>query len=299
MSRLTLFYRLILRPLFREPLRTALTVLAVALGVAVVLAIDLAGNAAAGSFRSSIETLMGDSDLEVTATGGLPDAVVGTLATLPYAIRVRPRIQDFVTVVDTGQTVPLIAIDLIGESADQQIVTVASGEEALKYPGNLDGVWLGSSLNAKAGSTIRLLMNDHVRDYTVRGVFDDSAEGGAIVVMDIAAAQNELGRTGRVDSVLLKVPDSPPLAEWQSRLSGALPAGVIVRPVGSRTSENQRMLAAFRWNLRVLSYVALLVGGRAAPEIRLTSLNSQASFDQLVKQPAKPFCRAALFGVLK
>ena len=154
MSRLTLFYRLILRPLFREPLRTALTVLAVALGVAVVLAIDLAGNAAAGSFRSSIETLMGDSDLEVTATGGLPDAVVGTLATLPYAIRVRPRIQDFVTVVATGQTVPLIAIDLIGESADQQIITVASGEEALKYPGNLDGVWLGSSLNAKAGSTI-------------------------------------------------------------------------------------------------------------------------------------------------
>jgi putative ABC transport system permease protein len=261
MSRLTLFYRLILRPLFREPLRTALTVLAVALGVAVVLAIDLAGNAAAGSFRSSIETLMGDSDLEVTATGGLPDAVVGTLATLPYAIRVRPRIQDFVTVVATGQTVPLIAIDLIGESADQQIITVASGEEALKYPGNLDGVWLGSSLNAKAASTIRLLMNDHVRDYTVRGVFDDSAEGGAIVVMDIAAAQRELGRAGRVDSVLLKVPDAPPLAEWQTRLSGALPAGVMVRPVGSRTSENQRMLAAFRWNLRVLSYVALLVGG--------------------------------------
>ena len=58
-------------------------------------------------------------------------------------------------------------------------------------------------------------MNDHVRDYVVRGVFDDSAEGGAIVVMDIAAAQSELGRAGRVDSVLLKVPDAPPLAEWQ------------------------------------------------------------------------------------
>src|ERR1700721_4399230 len=97
MSRLILFYRLILRPVFREPLRTALTVLAVALGVAVVLAIDLAGNAAAGSFRSSVETLMGDSDLEVTSTGGLPDGIVGTLATLPYPLRVRPRISDFAT----------------------------------------------------------------------------------------------------------------------------------------------------------------------------------------------------------
>jgi putative ABC transport system permease protein len=261
MSRVILFYRLIVRPLFREPLRTALTVLAVALGVAVVLAIDLAGNAAAGSFRSSVETLMGDSDLEVTSTGGVPDSVVGTLATLPYAIRVRPRIQGFATVVATGQTVPLIGIDLIGESADQQIVTVSNGDEALKNPGDLEGVWLGASLNAPGGSTIRLLMNDHARDYPVRAIFDDSAEGGGIAVMDIAAAQRELGRAGRVDSVLLKVPDDPPLAEWQNRLSRALPAGVITRPIGSRTSENQRMLAAFRWNLRVLSYIALLVGG--------------------------------------
>jgi putative ABC transport system permease protein len=260
MPRVILFYRLIVSPLFREPLRTALTVLAVALGVAVVLAIDLAGNAAAGSFRSSVETLMGDSDLEVTSTGGVPDAVVGILATLPYSLRIRPRIQDFATVVTSGQTVPLIGIDLIGESGDQQIAGISSGDETLENPGDLEGVWLGSSLNVKAGSTIRLLMNDHTRDYPVRGVFDDSAEGGGIVVMDIAAAQRELGRAGRVDSVLLKIPDNPPVGNWQKRLQLALPAGVVTRPVGSRTAENQRMLAAFRWNLRVLSYVALLVG---------------------------------------
>jgi putative ABC transport system permease protein len=260
MPRGLLFYRLIVRPLFREPLRTALTVLAVALGVAVVLAIDLAGNAAAGSFRSSVETLMGDSDLEITATGGVPDAVVGTLATLPYAMRVRPRIQGFATVAASDLTVPLIGIDLIGGSTDEQILAVSSGNDALKNPGDLEGVWLGASLKAKPGATIRLLLNDHLRDYAVRGVFDDWAEGGGIVVMDIAAAQRELGRMGRVDSILLKVPDAPPLAEWQNRLSRVLPAGVITRPVGSRTAENQRMLAAFRWNLRVLSYIALLVG---------------------------------------
>ena len=57
MARLLLFYRLMVRPLLSEPVRTALTVLAIALGVGVVLAIDLAGTAAAGSFRSSMETL--------------------------------------------------------------------------------------------------------------------------------------------------------------------------------------------------------------------------------------------------
>src|ERR1700723_3143952 len=260
MSRLVLFYRLMVRPLFGEPLRTGLTVLAVALGVAVVLAIDLAGNAAAGSFRSSVETLMGDSDLEVASTGGLPDGIVGTLATLPYPIRVRPRIQDFVTVQPSGQTVPLIGLDLIGEATDQSAASISSGDEELKNQNDLEGVWAGSSLKVKAGATIRLLMNDHTREYPVRGVFDDSADGGGIVVMDIAEAQRELGRAGRVDSVLLKVPDRPSLGEWQNRLQAALPAGIVTRPVGSRTAENQRMLAAFRWNLRVLSYVALLVG---------------------------------------
>jgi hypothetical protein len=48
MPYLILFWRLIGRPLRKEPLRTLLTALAVALGVSVVLAIELAGNAAAG-----------------------------------------------------------------------------------------------------------------------------------------------------------------------------------------------------------------------------------------------------------
>ena len=74
---LKIFHRLILRPLSREAVRTALMIAAVALGVAVVLAIELAGEAAAGSFRSSVETLAGSGDFEVTATGGVPAEVAG------------------------------------------------------------------------------------------------------------------------------------------------------------------------------------------------------------------------------
>jgi len=87
-ARLLLFYRLMVRPLFAEPVRTSLTVLAIALGVAVVLSIDLAGFAAAGSFRSSMETLSGDNDFEIVAAGGVPEDIVGKLAQLPYSLRV-------------------------------------------------------------------------------------------------------------------------------------------------------------------------------------------------------------------
>ena len=95
MAALALFFRLIVRPALREPARSLLVIVAVALGAAVVLAIDLAGNAAAGSFRSSMETLAGDNDLEVTAAGGVPEALVGQLwRGCPIALRISPRIED-------------------------------------------------------------------------------------------------------------------------------------------------------------------------------------------------------------
>src|SRR5437879_3227834 len=110
MSRVFLFYRLILRPLLREPVRASLTLLAIALGVAIVLAIDLAGTAAAVSFRSSMETLAGENDLEVITAGGVPENLVGALESLPYPLRITPRVEDYAIVADTKQTLPLIGL---------------------------------------------------------------------------------------------------------------------------------------------------------------------------------------------
>src|SRR4051794_38901483 len=120
MTSLALFWRLIIRPALREPARSLLVIAAVGVGAAVVLAIDLAGNAAAGSFRSSMETLAGDNDLEVTAAGGVPEALVGRLATLPYPLRISPRIEDHATVVATGEALPLIGVDLIGLANERE-----------------------------------------------------------------------------------------------------------------------------------------------------------------------------------
>ncbi len=127
------------RPLFAEPVRTALTVLAIALGVAVVLAIDLAGFAAAGSFRSSMETLAGDNDFELVSPGGVPESVVGMLAQLPYPLRISARIEDYAEV-DGKQTFPLIGLDLIAEGEGHEELAssfpVEHPEDALKYLGD-------------------------------------------------------------------------------------------------------------------------------------------------------------------
>ena len=46
--------------------------------------------------------------------------MVGTLARLPYPLRISPRIEDHATVVATGEAVPLIGVDLIGLANEQQ-----------------------------------------------------------------------------------------------------------------------------------------------------------------------------------
>jgi len=102
--RLNLFWRLMIRPLTREPVRIALTILAVSLGVAVVLAMDLAGNAATGSFRSSLETLSGQQDFELTAVGGVPEEIVAKLSSRPYNWQITPRIESFAVLADSKKS---------------------------------------------------------------------------------------------------------------------------------------------------------------------------------------------------
>src|SRR5690242_11604187 len=167
MERLLLFFRLFLRPLLKEPVRTVLTVSAVGLGVAVVLAIDLAGQAAAGSFRSSVEALAGSADFEVTALGGVPEQVFTPLATLPYAISVWPRIEDFAVLTDTGEAVPLVGIDMIADSGQ-----AGGGSGTLDALTDPAAVWVSPNLRIKSGGSIRLTLNDRARVYTVRGVLE-------------------------------------------------------------------------------------------------------------------------------
>ena len=269
MPRLRLFYRLMVRPFFREPIRTALTVAALALGVSVVLAIDLAGNAAAGSFRSSMETLAGDNDLEIIAAGGVPDSVVAILATQPYPLRISPRIEDYAILSSSKRAVPLIGLDLIAEGSrlggsEQVDASAANVEQStqgfLAHLNDPTSIWVGSSLGLQQGAQVELQINDQLRAFTVRGVYPDLNGNEAAVVMDIATAQRILNRFGHVDRVLIKLSPDSNLDEWQIRIRGLLQEGLEVRPQGSGTEENRKMLAAFRWNLRLLSYIALIVG---------------------------------------
>jgi putative ABC transport system permease protein len=258
---LRLFLRLILRPMSREPIRTALTIFAIALGVAVVVAIDLAGQAAAGSFHSSLQSLTGKTDLLISATGGLNEKLLTTLTQVPYPLDFSPRIEDFASVEGKGEAIPFIGVDLIGNHMAQ--FAGQNPEEAAIMLAAPNPIWVGSRLRVQPGSRIRLLINDILREYTVAGVlnFQPGAIGEQnIIVADIGLAQVVTGKIGKVDTIDVRVPNTQSLDYWRQLIASHLPTAVDVEPQGARTDENRKMLSAFRWNLRVLSYIALVVG---------------------------------------
>jgi putative ABC transport system permease protein len=249
-----LFRRMIARPLRAEPLRTLLTLLAVALGVAVVIAIDLAGDAAAGSFRSSMETLTGKSTLEITATGGVDEKLLARLATLPLPLRFAPRLEGFAAT--PNAVVPLLGLDLL--SLDHQDTTRPDTETPFDHFRDPLSIWASANLGYRKDDRVPLVINDRSATYTVRGVFQSTDR---FIVMDIGAAQLALSRPGLLDRIEVFTPPGSDPNSWRAALAPHLPPGVSLDSRGASTESNRKMLAAFRWNLRVLSYISLVVGG--------------------------------------
>ena len=254
MRQLQLFRTLILRPLRRDLLRTVLTVISVGLGVGVVIAIDLAGDAATGSFRSSLETLVGKTDLEVVANGGLDEQWIARLTALPVNARFAPVIETQGLVERIG-SVTVYGVDFVSQRTEE--------EDSMPGLQNLDSTAIVSSglarrMGVKSGDPLSLTLSDRVQSYEVARIVE--AKDREFVLLDIAETQRALDEYGKLDRIEIFVSPHEDFSRVEREVRAALPPGYRVEKPGTRSDENQRMLRAFRWNLRVLSYISLVVG---------------------------------------
>src|SRR5689334_9023840 len=193
MPTLRLFRTLILRPLRRDLTRTTLTILAVALGVGVVIAIDLAGDAATGSFRSSLETLVGKTDLEIVANGGVDERWMATLSSLPANARFEPVIETRGVIAGLG-AVTVYGVDFVARTAGREV-----GKPLPQNP-DADAV-ISSGLARRAGlregGAITVTLNDAARTFHVAGIAE--AKDAEFVLLDIATAQQALNEYGKLE----------------------------------------------------------------------------------------------------
>src|SRR5689334_5452668 len=254
MPTLRLFRTLILRPLRRDLTRTTLTILAVALGVGVVIAIDLAGDAATGSFRSSLETLVGKTDLEIVANGSVDERWMGAMAALPVNARFAPVIETQGIIEHVG-AVTVYGVDFIAQgrrgAAGKSIPTDLESTVIIS-----DG--LAQRAGVQEGGRVTFTLYDADQTFQVAGIAD--AGNAEFALIDIAAAQRALHEYGRLDRIDVFVSPSEDFTRVEREIRAALPASYRIEKPGARSEQNQRMLRAFRWNLRVLSYISLVVG---------------------------------------
>lgn len=244
-----LLWTFIVRPLRRDLIRTALTVISVALGVAVVIAIELAGEAAVGSFHSSLETLLGKTDLQITANGGVDEIWMARLSELPHNLRLAPVVE-VQAVVDGIGSIPVYGVDLLPEGREAQ--TGQQGGIAIT-------IALARRLGIKApGANLSLQIDDRTQEFSIVRIVD--AKDAEFALLDIADAQQAARSYGKLDRIDIYVSPREDFARLESELRAMLPPSYALDRPGVRGEENQRMLRAFRWNLRVLSYISLIVG---------------------------------------
>jgi putative ABC transport system permease protein len=254
---LKLFRRLILRPLAADPARTLLTLVSIALGVAVVIAIELAGDAATGSFQSSLTTLVGKVDYQISANGGVDERLLGRLARLPIDAKFAPLIEQPIAISGGGATT-LYGIDEISASArdesrsardfspeDLETSAVASNE-------------LASRLGWRVGSYVELQGPGGDGRFRIRRIVPE--QHTSWIGVDIAAAQKLLGNYGRIDRIDAFAGPAQNVDAFGKAIRANVPSAYDVETPGARSEENRRMLRAFRWNLRILSYISLVVG---------------------------------------
>jgi putative ABC transport system permease protein len=218
-------------------------VIAVALGVAVVIGIDLAGNAAAGSFESSLTTVVGKTSLEILANGGVDEQWMGRLAALSLNARFAPAMEASVKVAGAGY-VTAIGFDAIEEADDHPL----EGETYGCSP-----ALVTSRLAKRMPDKFVIGGQEFCRAKTVDAATD-------FIAVDIAALQQALRRYGKLDRIDVFVPGSESVDDVERAIREVIPPGYEVTRPGTRSAENQKMLRAFRWNLQILSYIALVVG---------------------------------------
>lgn len=265
-----------LRHLVRHPWQFGLAVLGVALGVAVIVSIDLANASATRAFSLSSEAVTGRATHQVVGgPEGLTDEAFRRLA-LETDLPAAPVVEGYVFVPSGKSGKPsrvlhLLGIDPFSERPFRPYLSggVGGSREGssidlaplLTRPaaGVLSATTAGE-MGLRTGSSFSVRVGGSVRTIELVGVLepaDDSTRSALsdLLVMDIAAAQEILGRTGRIDRIDLIA------SEDQLRQARAvLPAGAQILRSSARTETTEEMTRAFRLNLTALSLLALVCG---------------------------------------
>lgn len=268
---LTLIRLLLWRTVLRDRARSLITVLGVSLGVAVALAIHLANDGVLRSFSTSLDHVAGKTRLQVSAgEAGFDETWFSRIADAPGVAHAVPVVQTVTPVAGRpGEVMLVLGVDVLSDGAVREYRgPTAAIADPLRLLTDPDAILLtahyAEAHGLRVGDPIRLLTPTGPRRFVVQGLLADRgaalAMDGRFAVVDIASAQLNFGKLGRLDRVDLVLDATASPERVAAALRAALPPDLIVERPEARNAQVERMLGSFQLNLFVLSLIALFVG---------------------------------------
>lgn len=249
------------RQLTRYRGQWALSVLAIALGVAVVVAVDLANQSALGAFEAAHRVLVGNTTHQlVGGAQGVPESVYRWLRLERGVRRAAPVVEGRVRIPALDRSVTLLGLDVFAEGPFRAGTSAGGAGDAGKLVAEPNTALLPDVLvtgsGAKPGGTVRVSVDGRDVALTVVGrLAGDEPALGELVVVDVATAQELLGRSGYLSRIDLMLDDAE-----ANELAAVLPPGLRLIRASEQAEALDELTAAFRLNLTALSLLALLVG---------------------------------------
>lgn len=242
-----------------HPLRMLVAILAIALGVALGYAIDLINSAASSEFSAALQSLSGQSDLQVKGGSEYFDEKI-------YPLLARhPAVENAYPVLDIEARIPgqrgslkILGIDVLRAGRADLIGQAANMQDNLAA----DTIFLSAAAQAwlHLGSGQFLELNG--QRWRIAGGVLNARPGQRIAVMDIGAAQWRFQKLGQLSRIELRLKPRLESDKVQQQLQVLLQqhGQFAVTRIEQQEQQAASMTRAYRINLTMLALIALMTG---------------------------------------
>jgi putative ABC transport system permease protein len=258
---------LIAADLRAHPLRALVAILAIAAGVAMGYAVHLINRAALTELSSSINSLMGDADVQIRGPrAGFDESLYPRIARLADVAAASPVVEIDAPIAGREAPLKLLGIDafragfvtpnLVGRVAGAEL-----GPFGLLAP---DAVFLSPAamtwLGVKPGDEFVVQAGLQSVALRVVGALQAVTPATRVAVMDIGAAQWRLHRLGTLQRIDIRLRPGVDVEAFRKAISPSLPPGVEIVTPRDNEDRTSMLSRAYRANLNVLALVALFTG---------------------------------------
>src|SRR5215468_8277893 len=258
----------------RHVLRWVLTISGIVLGVAVFVAMHTANRSVFSAFDKTVDQIAGATQLQVTSGDfGFDESILEKVQSVPEVgvavliieatVDTKLPEQGSILLLGTDMTSDRSLRDYQLKDADEAII-----DDPLVFLAQPDSVMVTREFaarnNLQLNSKLPLATIQGEKQFTVRGIMSSEgmtqAFGGNLAIMDIYAAQHELGRGRRFDRIDVRAKESVTIDSCQAALKAALGSGFEVNPPSARGRHFEALLESYSMAMTFSSLFALLVG---------------------------------------